>query len=615
MSKLWLVAENEYRNQVLRKGFLFALLSVPLLITILGLVAGLLSPADGTGQEVTAGNAGGLALSAGQALPPLAGLILIVLIFISSGYLTQALVEEKANRTIEILTTSLSARQLVGGKLLGILGVTATQLAAWGLFALVAAIAGRQLLGLAWLQEISVDGRAVLLLVALLVPAYLFVAASMAAVGIAAPEARSSQQVVALLISLYLVPLGFILPVLGEPSSPLAVGLSLFPLTAPIVLPLRFALVPVPFWQVAAAVAIQSLLALGALWLATRALRLGLLRFGRGLHWRELAGMAAPQQKARPQPGATVAPLAPAARGAGQGKVHKTLLILRHELAAAVRRPVYLLMMAGLPLFLYLNTMVMQSATPGSGGSPADEPNISVLLLTRWLPSLIMLLLYGVIAMVSGMMLTSVSDEKKNRVIEVLLVSINPRQMLTGKIVALGIAGLLQAAVWIVLGYFLLGVVGPGKDLAVRIDLPPSLLVWSLVFMLLGYALYATLMAGAGALVPDVKESPFVTLMFYVPAFIGFEISLFSLESPHAILPTVASLFPLTAPFSMMHRLTVGGVPSWQLALSIVLILASIPLILHGVARMFQAQILLSGQPFSTRRYFQVLLGRAPQGV
>jgi ABC-type Na+ efflux pump permease subunit len=606
MSKLWLVARNEYRHQVLRKGFFFALLSVPLLITIFVLIAGLLSPADS--------NAGALPLSAGQALPALAGLALIVLIFISSGYLTQALVEEKANRTIEILATSLSAGQLIGGKLLGILTVTATQLTGWILFVLVAAVVGRQFMGLAWLQEISLDFRAILLLVALLVPAYLFVAASMAAIGIAMSEIRSSQQVVALLLSLYLIPFSLLLPVLGDPSSPLAVGLSLFPLTAPVVLPLRFALTPVPLWQIAAGVAIQSLLALGALWLATRALQLGILRFGSGLRWRELVGLPAPPQRTRPHHGGTIEALAPTDPSSGRGKAHKTLRILRHELGAAVRRPVYLLIMVGLPLFLYLNTVVMQSATPG-GGSPADDPNISVLLLTRWLPSLIMLLLYGVIAIVSGMMLNSVSAEKKNRVMEVLLVSVNPRQMLTGKIVALGIAGLLQAVVWIGLGYFLLGVVGPGKDLAVQIDLPPSLLVWSVVFMLLGYALYATLMAGAGALVPDVKESPFVTLTFYVPAFIGFEISLFSLESPHAILPTVASLFPLTAPFSMMHRLTVGGVPPWQLALSIALMLASIPLILHGVARMFQAQILLSGQPFSTRRYFQVLLGRASPGV
>jgi ABC-2 type transport system permease protein len=858
MSKLWLIARYEYRRHVLRKGFLLGLLSVPLLITVIALVAGFLSLMGRMGQDVAlvgyvdlaglvadsvhvpAGSDSGetvrlapfqteeaasAALSSGQIeayfvladdyqethqvelvvtgepasdvigafraflqaellanqprkiahraiagsqsilrspdgrlefagkltlkhlLPPLAGLTFVVLIFMSSGYLTQAMVEEKVNRTMEILVTSLSPSQLVSGKLMGIITVTLTQFAGWTAFAALSAFVGGQVLRLEWLQDISMDPSAILLLVALLVPAYVLVATLMMTLGIALADVRGSQQVVAIFISLYMIPLGLILPVIGNPNSPLAIGLSLFPLTAPVMLPLRFALVLVPLWQIAIAVAIQSLLALGALWLAVRTFRLGMLRFGKGLRWRELLGLAAAQPASQPHASQTTRAVATADHATVQAhkrRPSKTLLVLRHELWAALSRPLYLLMTIGLPVLLYVQVLIMQVMVPGetatsyqprsaaesasahapvapevqgyvdrSGliqtiphsipagvllpyadeasahqalakgeiaafhivpsdyvttgelvtvhpdvsplapGSPSglmdwvllvnlvggdavlagqvwdpmdlhqvrapsaerppdsDDRDMFQLLLTRWLPSLIMLVLYGVIALGAGMLLTSVSDEKKNQVMEVLLVSLSPRQMLTGKIIALGIASLLQAVAWGGIGYVLLGVVGMGSSLPAGIELPPSLLVWGGIFFVLGYAVYGTLMAGAGALVPNVKESPFVSLMFYVPAFIGFEISLFSLQNPHGALSTAASLFPLTAPFSMMHRLVVGGVPLWQLLLSTGLMLVTIPLIVRGVSRMFRAQVLLSGQPFTVKRYFRVLLRRA----
>jgi ABC-2 type transport system permease protein len=101
-----------------------------------------------------------------------------------------------------------------------------------------------------------------------------------------------------------------------------------------------------------------------------------------------------------------------------------------------------------------------------------------------------------------------------------------------------------------------------------------------------------------------------VSLIFFAPAFVGFEISLFSTGNPHGLLPTVASLFPLTAPFSMVNRLVVGGVPLWQVLLSVGLMLLTIPVIVRAVARMFRTQVLLASQPFTMKRYVRVFLGR-----
>ena len=72
----------------------------------------------------------------------------------------------------------------------------------------------------------------------------------------------------------------------------------------------------------------------------------------------------------------------------------------------------------------------------------------------------------------------------------------------------------------------------------------------------------------------------------------------------------VAGLFPLTAPFVMVKRLVIAGLPGWQPPVSAGLLALSIPLVVRAVARMFHAQNLLSGQPFSVKRYLRALLGR-----
>jgi ABC-2 type transport system permease protein len=229
-------------------------------------------------------------------------------------------------------------------------------------------------------------------------------------------------------------------------------------------------------------------------------------------------------------------------------------------------------------------------------------------LMAMIYPSLVAMLIYGIILMAGGLLLQSVSNEKKNRVMEVLLLSVTPRRLLTGKMIALGLVGLLQAIIWAGMGaaFFRL----PGGPLHLPEGMAPSasLVVWSVIFFLLGYMVYASLMAGAGALIPDIKQSPMVSLIFAAPALIGFEIGVFT--GPDNPASVVSSIFPLTAPFTMIDRLASGAVPLGQVLLSIGLQLLTIPLIVFLVARAFQAQHLLSGQPFSMRRYLGVLLGR-----
>jgi ABC-2 type transport system permease protein len=230
--------------------------------------------------------------------------------------------------------------------------------------------------------------------------------------------------------------------------------------------------------------------------------------------------------------------------------------------------------------------------------------------LTFWLPYAAMMLLYLVILMSATLLLNSVGDEKKNRVMEILLLSVSPRQLLAGKIVGLGIVGLLQAVIWVGTAYTLLRVSGRTFSLPAEFQLPVSLLVWGVVFFLLGYAIYASLMAGLGALAPNLQAASQATIVVIWPLILPMLFIVSLVEDTHGALATGFSLFPLTAPVAMVVRLAVGGVPAWQPVLAVGLLLVTAFFIVRAVAAMFHAQTLLSGQTLSVRGYYQALLGR-----
>ncbi len=185
--------------------------------------------------------------------------------------------------------------------------------------------------------------------------------------------------------------------------------------------------------------------------------------------------------------------------------------------------------------------------------------------------------------------------------------------MLAGKIIGLGIASLLQTISWVGTLFTLMNMGGGTLGLPEEFTLPVSILAWGLVFFTLGFAIYASLMAGVGALVPKLKEASQASFVAMTPLMIGYIVGLMSsiAEAPHGAIPTVLSLFPLTTPIVMMMRLTVGNVPLWQLLLSVGLMTVTAYVIVCAVAVMFRTQHLLSGQPFSVKRFFSVLVGRA----
>lgn len=226
-------------------------------------------------------------------LPLLTGILFILVINTSGGYLLQAVVEEKENRTMEVIITSVSPFQLMAGKIVGNLSVGLTQLALWGFFAGLGLLV--LLVVFASSSLVQAMTQPLLLMFLTLIPSFILVSALMAVAGASAVEAREAQQVAGLFILPVTVPYYFMASILENPNGALAVAFSFFPLSTAVTLPLRAAVTTLPPWQVALNLAVLVLCAAGALWLAGRAFRLGMLRYGKPLSLREILGRQRPQ--------------------------------------------------------------------------------------------------------------------------------------------------------------------------------------------------------------------------------------------------------------------------------------------------------------------------------
>jgi ABC-2 type transport system permease protein len=221
-------------------------------------------------------------------VPIVAGIMFTVVILTSGGYLMQAIVEEKENRTMEIVITSVSPSQLMIGKIIGDIGIGLTQLVVWLVFVWM----GLKVGGLFWpiLQDISLRSSNIGMMVLILLPAFVMVAAFMAAIGATVTEMQEAQQVQGLIILPMMIPYYISTTIMNNPNGLLAVALSFFPITAPITLIMRMAFTVVPIWQIIIIIIILCCFAGIAMWFAGKAFRMGMLRYGKRLSLKEVFG-------------------------------------------------------------------------------------------------------------------------------------------------------------------------------------------------------------------------------------------------------------------------------------------------------------------------------------
>lgn len=220
-------------------------------------------------------------------LPFLFGFMIVMAIFTTGGYLLQAVVDEKENRTMEILATSVKPEYMMIGKIIGLVALGLVQLTIWaaGAAAIIFYFRGR----VPELAELSFPTEMAVLALLWFLPFYLVIASLWTAIGLMVTEVSEGQQAMGIMSLLTMSPLWLLVVFIESPNSPLAVAFTLIPFTAPLTVLMRQVSNNVPFWQLALSWGILVLTAALGMLAVSRLLRIGMLRYGKRVTLRELA--------------------------------------------------------------------------------------------------------------------------------------------------------------------------------------------------------------------------------------------------------------------------------------------------------------------------------------
>jgi ABC-2 type transport system permease protein len=205
-------------------------------------------------------------------------------------------------------------------------------------------------------------------------------------------------------------------------------------------------------------------------------------------------------------------------------------------------------------------------------------------------------------------LLMSLAEEKSHRVVEILLSALRPRDLLAGKLLGLGALTLVQYLIWGAMG--IVAAMLLGRDLAellATIQLEGAEVLLVLLFALGGYILYAGLMAGIGAMAPDLEGGRTWVFVITLPMMLPIYLWSAIVETPDGMLATILSLIPFSSPVAMLMRMMSAVVPTWQTALSLLLLMGTAVGLVALMARLFRAQTLLSGESLSIRRLVAAL--------
>jgi ABC-2 type transport system permease protein len=208
-----------------------------------------------------------------------------------------------------------------------------------------------------------------------------------------------------------------------------------------------------------------------------------------------------------------------------------------------------------------------------------------------------LLLLYLAVLLYGTWILTGVTEEKSNRVVEVLLSSVRPWQILGGKILGIGILAIAQ-----LLGTIVVAVV------ALRVtdafDLPPidavavlNLLLWFVI----GFLIFAVLFGAAGSLVSRTEDANTIAMPMSMTAVVGFFVSLSALSDPDGPVATIFTFVPLTAPFVVPVRTALQAIPAWQYVIALIICLVSIAVLTVIAGRIYAGGLLRYGGRIGVR--------------
>jgi ABC-2 type transport system permease protein len=193
--------------------------------------------------------------------------------------------------------------------------------------------------------------------------------------------------------------------------------------------------------------------------------------------------------------------------------------------------------------------------------------------------------------------LQSLGEEKENRLMEILLSSVSPEQLLTGKLLGRGAAGLLQVLLWVISIPILLRFASStiGGFLS-TIELPTGLLLLGIAYFILGYMLFAVISLAIAAVCSTVREAQGLAPLFTLFAIAPFWFVSLLMFFPNSPVWVVFSIVPFSAPVLVMLRLGLSGVPTWQLVTSMVVLALSVAGGLWLAAKLLRIYLLMYGK-------------------
>jgi len=216
-----------------------------------------------------------------------------------------------------------------------------------------------------------------------------------------------------------------------------------------------------------------------------------------------------------------------------------------------------------------------------------------ILAFTLLMVIYLTILVYGVTVM------RGVTEEKQNRIIEVLLSSVSPFYLMMGKVIGIGLVGLTQYLTWSVFG-ITLSALSAAPALMMYADQMPKISPWLFVFFviyyLLGYFLYATLYAMVGAIVSNEDDGQQAQMPITMTFMVSMIVSSLVIENPTGTAATILSLIPFFGPSLMFLRITLEAAPGWQIALSIALMVATIIGAVWLAAKIYRVGVLMYGK-------------------
>ena len=255
-------------------------------------------------------------------------------------------------------------------------------------------------------------------------------------------------------------------------------------------------------------------------------------------------------------------------------------------------------------LFQKVNRRVAVDQVDVAAPAQDDVTRMARVMAPFALMFLMMMAIFGT----SQGMLTSVIEEKNSRVIELLLASLTPFQLMTGKILGLAAIGLTVVTIWVTAAFG--AAVWSGLFSTLPLSIKPVLLGYFLCFFILGYLLYSSIYAAIGAACNTLKEAQSLLMPIMLCIILPMVTWIYIAQSPDGLYARCLSYFPLTAPLVMPVRLAAkGGLPPAEVALVLAGLAATVTAAMWAASRIFRIGILMYGKPPSLKELFRWVTG------